>query len=61
MDQGYNIIIFYAKYRTSTGIYNLIKISNCDIFIARIMCNNSHMLLEIAESESSICEYYNCV
>ena len=39
MNQGYNVIMFYTNYSKKTGIYNLIKLSNCDVYTGRITNN----------------------
>ena len=43
IEQGYNVIVFYYQYKKDTGIYNLIKMTDCDIYTARITCNNPHI------------------
>jgi len=43
LEQGYNVIIFYYKYKTATGIFNLIKMSHCDVYTLRISCDKPHI------------------
>ena len=43
LKKGYNVIIFYYQFIKKTGIYHVIQMSNCNIYTARITCNNKHI------------------